>query len=108
MKILPKKIVRVHSRPILRLCYIHIYKCGGSSMRKYIKEHLLTTETTLIDQWAYEWERSIKPANKMLGNFTRAEYLRNLSAVNDDQESVVILTHSFFYEFMKKWPVFSF
>ena len=108
MKIFSKKAMKVSHRPFLLLCYIHIYKCGGSSMRRYIREHLLTTEITLVDQWAYEWERTIKPANKLLGNFTRAEYLRNLSATKDSQESIVILTHSFFYEFMKNWPAFSF
>jgi len=77
-------------------------------MRKYIREQLLMPGTILVDQWAYEWERSINPPNKILGNFTRGEYLRNLIAKKNNQDSIVILTHSFFYAFMKQWPSFSF
>ena len=42
--------------PEIKLIYIHIYKCGGSSMRSYIKEHLVDSNTTYIDHWAYLWE----------------------------------------------------
>jgi hypothetical protein len=94
--------------PPLRLCYIHVYKCGGSSMRQYIVDHLVTPETRLVDQWAYEWERRISPPDRVLGNVTRAEYLRFQAVPPEHSGPVVILTHCFFYEQMKRWPGFSF
>lgn len=90
------------------LCYIHIYKCGGSSFRKHITDHLVTTRTTLIDQWAHGWEWPLTERDRALGNVIRAEYLRYLSRGWRDGEHVVVLTHAFFYAFMARWRGFSF
>jgi hypothetical protein len=76
-------------------------------MREYIRHHFARLGTTVIDQWAYEWENHITPPHKYLGNFTRSEYLRfQLAGLRS--KSILIMTHSFFYEFMKYWPSFSF
>jgi hypothetical protein len=90
------------------LCYIHIYKCGGTSLRKHITDHLVTPRTTLIDQWAYGWEWAVTGRDRGLGNLARAEYLRLLSARWASDEHVVVLTHAFFYAFMTRWSGFSF
>lgn len=90
------------------LCYVHIYKCGGSSLRHHVRKHLVTRETRLIEQRVYVWERPISRADRALCNMIRAEHLRQLSMTWDANEHVVILTHTFFYEFMKRWGPFSF
>ena len=90
------------------LCYIHIYKCGGSSFRKHITDHLVTPRTVLIDQWAHGWEWRVTGNDRGLGNLARAEYLRYRSREWSGDEHVVVLTHSFFYAFMTRWPGFSF
>jgi hypothetical protein len=90
------------------LCYIHIYKCGGSSLRKHITDHLVTPRTLLVDQWAYDWEWAVTARDRGLGNLARAEYLRYLSRDWRDGRHVVVLTHAFFYAFMTRWPGFSF
>jgi len=90
------------------LCYIHIYKCGGSSLRKHITDHLVTPRTTLVDQWAHGWEWAVTARDRGLGNLARAEYLRYVARDWTPQRHVVVLTHSFFYAFMVRWPGFSF
>ena len=90
------------------LCYIHIYKCGGSSLRKHVTDHLVTPRTTLVDQWAYGWEWAVTPRDRGLGNLARAEYLRYLSRGFTPDQHVVVLTHAFFYAFMTRWSGFSF
>jgi hypothetical protein len=90
------------------LCYIHIYKCGGSSFRKHITDHLVGPETTLVDQWAHAWEWAVTGRDRGLGNLVRSEYLRGLSRGWRSGEHVVVLTHSFFYAFMTRWSGFSF
>jgi hypothetical protein len=91
-----------------RLCYIHVYKCGGTSMRKFITENIDLSNTKLIDQWIYEWERSINPPDRTFGNMTRAEYLRFQYHKWDPLDKIVVLSHSFFYSFMKRWSNFTF
>ena len=97
-------------RPVAnnRLCYIHVYKCGGTSMRNFNTENIDLTNTIFIDQWVYDWERTNTRTDRLLGNITRAEYLRYLSSQWDKSDNVIVLTHSFFYSFMKRWPDFSF
>jgi hypothetical protein len=85
---------------------VHIYKCGGHSLRQYIRDNLVTPLTTVIDQWAYSWESNVQPYDRLLGNVTRSEYLRY--TVPKELGEIVVLTHSFFYEFMKSWTGFSF
>jgi hypothetical protein len=94
-------------RTALRLLYVHIYKCGGTTMRRHITDHLVGPGTTLVDQWAYAWEREIDPPDRLLGNFVRAELLR-LGPLAAPSGSTVVLTHSFFYEWMKALPGFRF
>ena len=91
----------------LRLLYVHVYKCGGSSMRQHIKDHLVTPSTAFIDQWAYAWERDITPPDRLLGNITRSEMLR-LGPLAGRTERTVVATHSFFYEWMKNLESFRF
>ena len=91
----------------LRFLYVHVYKCGGSSMRKHIADHLVTPGTTFIDQWAYAWERDITPPDRLLGNVTRSEMLR-LGPLADVTGRAVVTTHSFFYEWMKGLAGFRF
>jgi hypothetical protein len=86
------------------LCYIHIYKCGGISFRQYIKENLVTSESSVIDQGAYEWEGEVQRYDRLLGNMARAELLRFI--VPADSRNVVLLSHTFFYEFMKSVAAF--
>lgn len=92
---------------LLRLLYVHIYKCGGSSMRKHIADHLVTPETNFVDQWAYAWERDISPPDRLLGNVTRSEMLR-LGPLAGVTGRTVVTTHSFFYEWMKNLTGFRF
>jgi hypothetical protein len=93
--------------PEIKLIYIHIYKCGGSSMRSYIKEHLVDSNTTYIDHWAYLWEADVVPPDRLLGNVLRSEELR-LGPLRNPSGSTVVATHSFFYEWMKRLDGFSF
>lgn len=93
--------------PPLRFLYVHVYKCGGSSMRRHIADHLVTSDTTFVDQWAYAWERDITPPDRLLGNVTRSEMLR-LGPLADMAGRAVITTHSFFYEWMKGLEGFRF
>ena len=95
------------SAPDQKLVYIHIYKCGGSSMRRYIADHLVGPDTTFVDQWAYLWEPDVVPADRLLGNVLRSEELR-LGPLADPSGSTVVVTHSFFYEWMKRLDGFSF
>jgi len=76
-------------------------------MREYMRKHFVRLGTTVIDQWAYEWENHVIPPHRYLGNMTRSEYLRYRVA-DLKSKSVLVMTHSFFYEFMKKWDHFSF
>ena len=76
-------------------------------MRDYMRKHLVGLGTTVIDQWAYEWENHITPPHRYLGNITRSEYLRYRIA-NLRTKNALVMTHSFFYEFMKNWNSFSF
>jgi hypothetical protein len=71
-------------------------------------DHLVTPNTLVVDQWAYEWEREINSQNRFLGNIIRGEYLRYFAFPPDHHGNIIIMTHSFFYEFMKQWPGFSF
>lgn len=82
----------------MRLTLIHIYKCGGSSMRQYIRQNLATPTTRIIDQWAEPWELKLKGA--FSGNMARAEILRATVPSTGD---CIVLAHTFFYEFMKQW-----
>lgn len=91
----------------LRLLYIHIYKCGGTTMRRHISDHLVTPETSFVDQWAYAWEREIDPPDRLLGNFVRAELLRR-GPLAAPEGPTVVLTHCFFYDWMKTLPGFRF
>lgn len=91
----------------LRFLYVHVYKCGGSSMRKHITDHLVTPDTNFVDQWAYAWERDITPPDRLLGNVTRSEMLR-LGPLAGTTGRTVVATHSFFYEWMKGLPEFRF
>ena len=93
--------------PPLRFLYVHVYKCGGSSMRQYLRNHLVTPDTTFVDQWAYAWERDITPPDRLLGNITRSEMLR-LGPLAEVAGRTVVTTHSFFYEWMKGLPGFRF
>lgn len=77
-------------------------------MRKFITQNIDLSNTELIDQWVYDWERSITPPDRTLGNMTRAEYLRFQYNRWDPIDKVVVLSHSFFYSFMKRWTNFSF
>lgn len=90
-----------------RLIYIHIYKCGGSSMRRYIEEHLVDSGTTYLDHWAYMWEPDVSPGDRLLGNVMRSEELR-LGPLRNPTGSTVVTTHCFFYEWMKRLDGFSF
>jgi hypothetical protein len=90
-----------------RLLYIHIYKCGGTTMRRHISDHLVAPGTTFVDQWAYAWERDIDPPDRLLGNLVRAELLR-LGPLAAPSGPTVVLTHCFFYEWMKGLPGFRF
>jgi hypothetical protein len=76
-------------------------------MRKHIVDHLVTPETTFVDQWAYAWERDISPPDRLLGNMTRSEMLR-LGSLALATGRTVVTTHSFFYEWMKNLPGFRF
>lgn len=76
-------------------------------MRDHIADHLVTPGTTFVDQWAYAWERDITPADRLLGNVTRAEMLR-LGPLAAATGAIVVATHSFFYEWMKGLQGFRF
>lgn len=76
-------------------------------MRRYIKEHLVDSETTYLDHWAYLWEADVVPADRLLGNVLRSEELR-LGPLRKPSGSVVVATHSFFYEWMKRLDGFAF
>lgn len=93
--------------PENRLIYIHIYKCGGTSMRRHIEEHLVDDSTQYIDHWAYMWEPDVQPLDRLLGNVMRSEELR-FGPLRDPSGSVVVATHCFFYEWMKSLPDFRF
>jgi hypothetical protein len=76
-------------------------------MRKHLADHLVTPDTTFIDQWAYGWERDITPPDRLLGNVTRSEMLR-LGPLANMAGRTVVATHSFFYEWMKGLDGFRF
>jgi hypothetical protein len=91
-----------------RLCFIHVYKCGGTSLRRHILDRVVTPATRVVDQWVYDWEREVTARERELGNLVRGEHLRYHAVPPGVAGPIAVLTHSFFYDFMTSWPGFSF
>jgi hypothetical protein len=81
--------------------FIHIYKCGGTSLRAYIRTHMETPNIKVVDQGAFAYELELNKNDRLMGNLVRSEYMRLVE--RDLPPDAIILTHSFFHDFMKRW-----